>query len=75
MLKELSKIRISRWVHPSWRTHALGLLQGFGELLDGIVSIGSLGFFMSNIELTIASYRTKIHLDEMKKARDAKNKR
>lgn len=55
--------------------HAWGLLQGIGELLDGIVSICSLGFFMSNFELTIAFYRTQIQIDELKKARDARNKR
>lgn len=75
MLKMLNRIRIIRWKHPSWRTHAWGLLQGIGELLDGIVSICSLGFFMSNFELTIAFYRTQIQIDELKKARDARNKR
>lgn len=47
----------SRWKHPCWQTHVLGIVQGFAEILDGAVTVVSLGFFMSQFELSVATYR------------------
>lgn len=57
---------IYRWKHPSTKTHLWGILQGFAELLDGCVTICSLGFFASRFEITIASKRVNSHLKELK---------
>ena len=59
--KAVSGLRITRWEHPSIRCHLLGLLQGIAEVLDGLVTLFSLGFFMSNFEMQIAFYRGISH--------------
>lgn len=58
---------IQRWKHPTIKCHALGILQGFAEITDGLITICSLGFYASNFEMSIAAYRTKTHLNDMKK--------
>ena len=62
---------IHRWKHVNKTLHLLGFLQGFGELLDGVVTIGSLGFLMSNFELSISRYRAKISIRQMKRIKAA----
>lgn len=58
---------IRRWKHPNKTLHLLGFIQGFGELLDGVVTILSLGFLMSNFELRVSRYRAKISIQQMKR--------
>lgn len=60
-------MRIQRWKHPTVKCHALGILQGFAEIADGLITICSLGFYASNFEMSVASYRTKSYLNDMKK--------
>lgn len=43
------------------------LLQGIGELLDGIVTICSLGFLFSNFEIEICKWRTLRAIQRKKK--------
>lgn len=67
------RIRILRWQHPSVETHLLGVLQGFAELADGLVTVLSLGFLMSNFEMSVAFYRGKYHLNRIKNERAKAN--
>lgn len=60
-------MRIQRWKHPTVKYHALGILQGFAEIADGLITICSLGFYASNFEMSVAAYRAKSHLNDMKK--------
>lgn len=57
----LARIRIGRWGHPSLRCHLWGIVQGFAEIADGLVTLLSLGFYMSNIEMQVAYYRGISH--------------
>lgn len=50
--------------------HLLYILQGFAEILDGIVTIGSLGFFASRFEMDVACFRAKYALRLLKKSRE-----
>ena len=50
---------IKRWKHPNWECHALGFIQGFAELADGLVTVCSLGFYGSAFEMTVARHRAK----------------
>lgn len=60
-------MRIQRWKHPTVKCHALGILQGFAEIADGLITICSLGFYASNLEMSVAAYRTKSHPNDRKK--------
>lgn len=50
---------IYRWKHPNLACHALGFIQGFAELADGLVTVCSLGFYGSGFEMAAARYRAK----------------
>jgi hypothetical protein len=50
---------IYRWKHPTLKCHAIGFIQGFAELADGLVTVCSLGFYGSGFEMLIARYRAK----------------
>jgi hypothetical protein len=50
---------IYRWKHPNWKCHAIGFIQGFAELTDGLVTLFSLGFYNSSFEIKVAKYRAK----------------
>ena len=50
---------IYRWKHPDWKSHIAGLMQGFAEVADGLVTLGSLGFYASSFEMSIARYRAR----------------
>ena len=52
-------MKIYRWKHPSLVCHLWGVLQGFGELGDGLVTVLTLAFFSSNLELLVARRRAK----------------
>jgi hypothetical protein len=65
-------MRIYRWKHLNWQMHLLGILQGFAELADGIVTVGSLGFFGSRFELDASCYRARKSFDIAKKIRENK---
>lgn len=60
------RIPIYRWRHTSWKQHLLGWLQGFAELLDGCVTLCSLGFLGSGFEMAVARYRAGQYFKEMK---------
>lgn len=62
-------MNIYRWKHANYKQHLLGLVQGFAELLDGIITIISLGFFASNFEMTIAKYRALYFIKGLKHGR------
>ena len=63
-------MRIVRWKHSSIKQHFLGFIQGFAEILDGCVTIFSLGFYMSSFEIAVARYRSLSHLQDLKSGRD-----
>lgn len=63
----MSRLRIVRWGHANIELHLLGILQGFGELLDGIVTITSLGFLCSNFEGTISWFRAYRYIAFLKR--------
>lgn len=50
---------IYRWRHATWKCHVLGVIHGFAELADGLVTVCSLGLYGSGFEMTIAKYRAK----------------
>lgn len=62
-------MKIERWKHHTKKLHFLAFIQGFGELADGCVTILSLGFYMSNFEMSVARYRTKVHIEDLKRAK------
>lgn len=62
-------MRIQRLKHASFKQHFLGFVQGFAEIVDGCVTIFSLGFYMSSFEMDIARYRALSHIRDLKKAR------
>ncbi len=66
-LKFVRKVRIHRWKHPSWQEHLLGILQGFAEIADGCVTIVSLGFYLSNFELSVSYWRAGYAIQRAKK--------
>lgn len=59
-------MRIQRWKHSSKKQHLLGFIQGFAQILDGCVIVLSLGFYMSSFEMTIACYRARAHIEQLK---------
>ena len=63
-------MRIHRWKHANSKHHLLGFIQGFAEILDGCVTICSLGFYMSSFEVDVARYRALVHIQDLKKVRD-----
>lgn len=72
MKKAFARLRITRWKHANARVHLFGLLQGVGGLLDGLVMVFSLGFFMSNFAITAACYRAGAHISGLERSRNAK---
>ena len=60
-------MRVHRWQHQNAKIHFAGWLQGFGELADGLVTIFSLGFYASNFESSVASWRVRVMLKDLKK--------
>jgi hypothetical protein len=63
-------IRIIRWKHQNMKMHIMGWVQGFMELLDGIVTVISFGTLASNFERNWSSYRAKSHINQIKKERE-----
>jgi hypothetical protein len=57
---------IYRWKHPNTTAHLLGILQGFCEIADGLITICSLGFFSSGFEMCVARLRAKTYLQQQK---------
>lgn len=62
---------IYRWKHPSIKQHLWGILQGFAEIMDGVVTLSTLGFFASGFERKVAWKRAGEHIKELKKKREA----
>jgi hypothetical protein len=50
---------IYRWKHPSRSCHLWGILQGFGELADGLVTLLTLAHFSSSFELSVSRRRAR----------------
>ena len=63
------KSYISRWKHKSPTHQLLGWLQGFAELVDGIVTLCSLGFYSSTFEISYSMWRSKWQIKQLKKER------
>lgn len=51
------------------------MIFGWAILLDAIVSIVTLGFFMGGNQLNYASYRTKLMFQQMKRERNDNNRK
>ena len=64
---------IRRWHHPSHGAHILGIIQGLAEIADGIVTLLSLGFFLSSFELTVSRNRAKYLIKSYKEKNKAAN--
>lgn len=60
-------MKIQKWKHPTIKCHIFGVLQGFAEIADGLVTICSLGFYASDFEMSVTVYRTKSYFKDMKK--------
>ena len=60
-------MKIIRWKHRDWKFHLIGILQGLGELADGLVTICSLGFFMSDFELSVSKMRAQHTIRSIKR--------
>ena len=58
---------IRRWKHATAKQHMFGILQGFAEIADGLVTVGSFGFFASGFEMAVARRRSLSHLQGIKK--------
>lgn len=50
---------IARWKHPTTKSHLLGVLQGFALVVDGLLTVLTLGSCTSFFGLRVAIYRTK----------------
>lgn len=50
---------ICRWKHPTTKSHLLGVLQGFALVVDGLLTILTLGMCTSFFGLRVAIYRTR----------------
>ena len=61
------RIRVERWRHPDLRAHVDCWLQGWCEIADGLTTVLSLGFLISNLELTQAFRRGYLQLMRVKK--------
>lgn len=62
---------IKRWRHPDLTSHLYGILQGFAEIADGIVTLLSLGLFMSSFEMQVSFARGMYVVKQMKKRAEA----
>ena len=51
-------MKVYRWEHPNVEEHILCWLQGFAELADGLVTLLSFGFLLSDFELRYCAWRT-----------------
>lgn len=67
-------MRIGRWRHPSLTLHLLGLVQGIAEIADGCVTLCSLGFFVSDFEISVSRYRAGAYGRHFKRKRDKEEK-
>ena len=65
----MTRFKIVRWGHANFEQHLLGIVQGFGELLDGLVTVLSLGFLCSNFEGTVSWFRAKRYIVYLKRNR------
>lgn len=61
------RIRVGRWRHPDLRAHVDGWLQGWCEIVDGLTTVLSLGFLISNLEITQSFRRGYLRLMRVKK--------
>lgn len=66
---------IKRWEHPNVKMQLLGILIGFAEILDGLVTVLSLGFFASNFEMTLVKVRAMSCINERIKNQNIYNKK
>lgn len=66
-------IRVTRWKHPTNKLHLYGFLQGFGELADSLVTLLSLGFFMSNFEMEVCRLRARAYFKDLKHMQNIKD--
>ncbi len=63
---------IRRWKHSSVKQHLWGILQGFAEIADGVVTVSTLAFYSSGFEMRVAYKRAYSLCNDQKKLRDAK---
>lgn len=48
-------------------SHLWGIVQGFAEIADGIVTLSTLGFFGSGFEMAVARKRSYRHIQFLKR--------
>lgn len=48
---------IYRWKHAEWQAQVFGIIHGFAEIVDGIVTVSTLGFYCSSLASSIAYWR------------------
>ena len=65
--KLLTDTKVERWDHPDKLAHLWGVVQGVAEIVDGLVTLLSLGFFVSNFDMQVAFYRSFSHHLRQKK--------
>lgn len=63
------KLPIYRWPHAHWQLRLLGVVQGFADMLDGLIVVGTLGFFAGGFGIQTAVYRAKHYYTLAKKER------
>ncbi len=66
---------IKRWEHPNVKMQLFGILIGFAEILDGLVTVLSLGFLASNFQMTVAKARALSCIKERTKNANFYNKK
>lgn len=57
---------IHRWKHLNKTQHIIGICQGFAEIADGLVTLCSLGFYMSSFELSVSRFRARQAIKSLK---------
>jgi len=60
---------LQRSRHACIEQHLLVWLQGFAGVVDGLVTVFTLGFFVSQFELTLCCWRTKLYFNQQIKAK------
>lgn len=68
-------VPVYRWRHPSLKSHLWGFLQGFAEILDGVVTLSTFAFFGSGFEMAVARKRSLSYFRDSKRARDSEAKK
>lgn len=63
---------IYKWEHSCLKVHLLGILQGFGLILDGVIILGTFGQYASGFTLAAARKRAYAHIQRLKSLKESK---